>query len=278
MPSHLTLRRVIAVICAAAVWAGLYTWTASQHHLILADDRKAATDSGIADELSKCPFSVPEVCFASSASASFANDMCDELMKKNHSVVAPMFSRSLRAGARGEWSLPSGYQYSLDELLADAISLILQSDRVLELGAGIGRYADYIQQTGRVGAVTAFDGVADIVSRTNGRVQHANLAEPHDFGSFDWVMSLEVGEHIPAEFAEVFLDNITKHAKKGVLLSWAVPNQIGTGHVNNQPNEVVIDWMRSSGFHYDECAALFLRASATLGWFRNTIMVFRRVV
>ena len=41
------------------------------------------------------------------------------------------------------------------------------------------------------------------------------------------VMSLEVGEHIPADYEAIFLDNLARHAKEGVLLSWARPNQGG---------------------------------------------------
>ena len=40
---------------------------------------------------------------------------------------------------------------------------------------------------------------------------------------YDWVISLEVAEHIPAESEAIYLDNIVRHAREGVVLSWAVP-------------------------------------------------------
>jgi hypothetical protein len=88
-------------------------------------------------------------------------------------------------------------------------------------------------------------------------------------------MSLEVGEHIPAEFESIYLDNVAKHAKGLIILSWAVPGQNGDGHVNCQSNEHIIDEMHLRSFTLDEVATKALRNSASLWWFKNTIMVFR---
>jgi hypothetical protein len=89
-------------------------------------------------------------------------------------------------------------------------------------------------------------------------------------------MSLEVGEHLPAQYEGVFLDNVVRHAVRNVLLSWAVPNQGGHLHINEKPNTVVIEQMKLRGFEYDEEESLQLRDVATLTWFKNTLMVFRR--
>ena len=42
---------------------------------------------------------------------------------------------------------------------------------------------------------------------------------------YDWVLSLEVLEHIPSDFETTVLDNIDRAAGHGVVLSWAVPGQ-----------------------------------------------------
>ncbi len=57
---------------------------------------------------------------------------------------------------------------------------------------------------------------------------------------YDWVISLEVAEHIPAQFEAVYMDNIARHAREGVVLSWARPGQGGYSHVNNRPFEYVV--------------------------------------
>jgi len=93
---------------------------------------------------------------------------------------------------------------------------------------------------------------------------------------YDWVMSLEVGEHIPAKYESIFLGNVFRHAKEGVVLSWAVPGQDGHHHVNNHDNNYVIERLEEHGFAYDAVAAQGLRDVSTLPWFKNTLMVFRR--
>ena len=45
-----------------------------------------------------------------------------------------------------------------------------------------------------------------------------DLSRPLDLGrTFELVQSLEVGEHIPAEATDVFIDNIVKHSNRLVL-------------------------------------------------------------
>jgi len=46
---------------------------------------------------------------------------------------------------------------------------------------------------------------------------------PYSLRRYDWVLSTEVLEHIPAEYKSVVLDNIDQAAGRGVVLSWAVP-------------------------------------------------------
>ncbi|KAF8070957.1 hypothetical protein HT031_001038 [Scenedesmus sp. PABB004] len=116
-----------------------------------------------------------------------------------------------------------------------------------------------------------------IEEATHGFVQFADLTVPLFLGrTFDWVMSLEVGEHIPHELESVFLDNIARHASVGVLLTWAVPGQGGHAHVNNHPNEYVVEQMTRRSFELDPAATSRLRGVATLGWFKGSFMVFRR--
>lgn len=87
-------------------------------------------------------------------------------------------------------------------------------------------------------------------------------------------MSLEVGEHIPAEFEDVFVDNLVRHAEKGILLTWATEGQYGHHHVNNHNNDYIINKMRGRGFEYDAHVSEEMRKVATLEWFKHTIMVF----
>jgi hypothetical protein len=69
-----------------------------------------------------------------------------------------------------------------------------------------------------------------------------------------------------------------KHTSKGLILSWALPGQGGCGHLNEQPNEYVIEQMLEKGFAFDEGESLKLRATVRWWWFENTLMVFRNII
>jgi SAM-dependent methyltransferase len=53
---------------------------------------------------------------------------------------------------------------------------------------------------------------------------------------FDLVQSLEVAEHLTEASADIFIDNLVRHASI-VLFSAAIPGQGGEHHVNEQPLE-----------------------------------------
>lgn len=106
--------------------------------------------------------------------------------------------------------------------------------------------------------------------------QWADLSEECQLGTWDWVLSLEVGEHIPAEYERVFVENLHRHNRDGIILSWAVPGQGGFGHVNEKPNEDVIEMVCGYGYRHNRAVSTWLREVSTLRWFQNTLMLFER--
>jgi hypothetical protein len=92
------------------------------------------------------------------------------------------------------------------------------------------------------------------------------------------VLSLEVGEHIPQEFEGVFLDTLCRHCNSRMVLSWALPEQRGTRHVNPRTNEWVIAELRKRGFMHDTNATDAFRAAAKLPWFKHSIMAFIKIL
>lgn len=53
---------------------------------------------------------------------------------------------------------------------------------------------------------------------SGGKIQQLELGAPVNLERrFDWVMSIEVGEHIPVESEDIFMDNVIRHACKGGL-------------------------------------------------------------
>jgi len=93
---------------------------------------------------------------------------------------------------------------------------------------------------------------------------------------YDWVLSLEVLEHIPSDFETTVLDNIDRAAGHGVVLSWAVPGQGGFRHINNKSPTYVNQTMFDRGFTMDPKTTLVLRKGASVSWLKNNIMVFIR--
>lgn len=163
-----------------------------------------------------------------------------------------------------------------DEPLADELIALFAGHSVLDMGCGDAWYVGRFLQAG----IDAFgvDGNPETSAWPDARHGHvlvADLSAPCRIDAREWVMSLEVGEHVPAEYADAFLDNLCESAKKGIVLSWAVPGQNGHGHVNEQANGYVVQKMLERGWHNDQQMETKLRLSSTVGWFKNTLMVFR---
>lgn len=94
---------------------------------------------------------------------------------------------------------------------------------------------------------------------------------------FDLIFSLEVGEHIPAQWEDIYLANLTRNAVRYVLLSWAIEGQTGDGHVNCRPNSYIVNKMKKLGFSVNTPVRNYLRKSASFWWFKHTIMLFERI-
>lgn len=173
--------------------------------------------------------------------------------------------------------------------LADHLYSFLAGYTVLDLGAGVGQYerrwADLAKSfTAGTGPtrVRAFDGAENIDEVTSGNVRWADLTERNlelDGGPADWVMSLEVAEHIPSNLEATFLSNLDRHARIGLIISWAVPGQGGHHHVNNRAADYVIPTVEALGWRFDLHATNETRAAVTgpvAPWFRETLFIFRR--
>ena len=127
-----------------------------------------------------------------------------------------------------------------------------------------------------------YDGAENIESFTEGFVRWVDVTDPV-FDTIpnrsDWVMSLEVGEHIPPEATDSLLNLLDRHNRHGAILSWAIPGQRGHLHINNRPNAEIIQRFADMGYVQDAWALSFqaeVRKTADYGWLRRTFMVFKR--
>ncbi|GAG88294.1 unnamed protein product [marine sediment metagenome] len=178
---------------------------------------------------------------------------------------------------RGYWtSTQETDTHRFDGSLCVAISELIKNDlkTVIDIGCGNGAYTNAFNSTGF--DCTGYDGSPLTPELTNNTCHIKDFSETVDLGKFDLVLCLEVGEHIPLQYEQTFIDNLCRAAKNNIVLSWALVGQGGDGHVNCRNNDYVITEMAMRGFKIDIEKSNLLRSKATLSWFKNTIMYFKK--
>lgn len=178
---------------------------------------------------------------------------------------------------RGIWtSTDETNTHMFDEPLCKAIIKGLKHGMtVVDLGCGNGAYTMALRNAGFM--CIGYDGSPLTEELTGGICRILDLSEPVQIGRYDLVLSLEVGEHIPSKYEDVFIKNLDNACRMFIILSWAIEGQPGTGHVNCRNNDYVIGKMRDRGFFYCPESTQELRDSSTLPWFKNTLLVFQRM-
>jgi SAM-dependent methyltransferase len=162
-----------------------------------------------------------------------------------------------------------------DKALSDAIIRLFPDVKTaVDIGCGNGTYTGNFINNG-IDCI-GFDG-SPLTPDLTFRVCHIrDFSEPQNIGEYDLVLSLEVGEHIPREFEDVFLDNVCGAAKRFIVLSWAVVGQGGNGHLNERNNDYIIERIEGKGFWYLSKKTEYLREASEISYFKNTILVFAR--
>lgn len=191
----------------------------------------------------------------------------------------------MKINERGYWMNNTAEGHQHDEGLADALVKFFRNEekettlRILDIGCGDGFYSWKLFDNHFI--IKAVDGNPNTVELTKELGTVLDFSVPVDTGARDWVLCLEVGEHIPEEFEKVFLDNLDRHNKYGMVISWAIPLQGGDGHVNCKGNFEVIEKISNMGYTFDYEETEKLRNNCAQYpnpgyWFRNTLMVFRK--
>ena len=92
----------------------------------------------------------------------------------------------------------------------------------------------------------------------------------------DAAMSIEVAEHIPADYEEAFINNLVNSARHLIFLSRGVPGQGGEGHVNGQWGEDVVKKMNQRGWKRNNDYTQRLQNDAEFEWLKQNVQVFQR--
>ncbi|MBS0586163.1 MAG: hypothetical protein JSR76_07710 [Verrucomicrobia bacterium] len=191
--------------------------------------------------------------------------------------ICPLFA--VKVNKKGYWEGEDACQHHFFDngLVIGLEEFFLKENAhsIVDFGCGMGDYVKHLSQKGFF--CHGFDGNPKTALLTKGFGQVQDLSVPFQLAqSYDWVLSLEVGEHLPQQYETIFIENLVRHCTQGIVLSWAVKGQGGHGHFNEQNNDYIRSRLASYGFANDIEAENILRKQARAGWFHNTIMVFRK--
>lgn len=168
------------------------------------------------------------------------------------------------------------HHHCFDQPLAEALTQwfkSVQAESIVDFGCGMGNYVQYFRERGL--KVDGFDGNPFTPNLTNGLCGVIDLSVPFNLGkTYDWVMSLEVGEHLPKKYESAYIENLIRHCERGIVLSWALKNQAGYGHFNCQDNAYIKKIFADHGFINFVEGETVLREKSSLPWFKGTIMIF----
>jgi SAM-dependent methyltransferase len=169
-------------------------------------------------------------------------------------------------------------EHAYDPLLSNALVSLAKNLRInksYDFGCGPGKYVENFRNNG----IEAFGYDGNPVTSKIPWCSVQDLTSEFQLEPLDFVLCLEVCEHVPKEFEDALLKNVDKHVKSNgtLVLSWAVVGQPGFGHVNCQNNDYVISKFQSMGYTYNETESQTLRNNVSNAyWFRNTILVFTK--
>lgn len=167
---------------------------------------------------------------------------------------------------------------------------------VVEFGCGAGWFLHYLKSYG-VGVLQGLepeksaDCVRENEFQCGGKtilfdqdvrknITTRSIIRKIDFGKkFDLAMCVEVVEHINARYANIAIQNLTRHSDL-IIFSAATPGQGGYGHINEQPFGYWEERFKKQGFECDKETTQAFREYLTnkkaKKWYCNNVAVFER--
>lgn len=170
------------------------------------------------------------------------------------------------------------HEHVYDPGVSDALVVFAKSlgvTKSYDFGCGPGKYVENFRKAGI--ETDGFDG-NPITSRIpNCYVR--DLTTDFQFPKVDFLVCLEVCEHVPVQYENNLIKTLDRHLNSGgkLVLSWAVVGQGGTGHVNCRNNDYVVNKFESLGYTYMENESNHIRKQVlSAPWFKNTILIFNK--
>jgi SAM-dependent methyltransferase len=146
---------------------------------------------------------------------------------------------------------------------------IVRPRSMLDVGCGQGEWLEAFSLPDMLGV--------DIAAPEGESFLRHDLTVPLDLGrTFDLVVSLEVGEHLPGEAADTLVASIVRHAGT-IMFSAAVLGQEGIGHINCQPHEYWHEKFAAHGYEVEDSVRPLIANNLSVSpWYRNNIVLYVR--
>lgn len=178
----------------------------------------------------------------------------------------------------GYWDDPHPHHTCSDALCNWIANYFGDKDKVVyDFACGVGQYLRRLKDSGFT-KLTGFEGrVPDVREFDN--ILQQDLTKPFDVVEKGNVVFLEAAEHIPARFEYAMLANVANACDDKLVMSWALRNQGGHGHVNELNNDEAIERVIKHGLTYLPEETARARAVILDGdwpWFKNTTLVFSK--
>lgn len=182
------------------------------------------------------------------------------------------------------------FSYRLAQWIANYIEkrhgILHGANEVLyDFGCGKGTYCKYFEDRGFNNVIGVEGNQLEDFENSYTKIQDLSVPFLIEDGDSNiqqgYVISIEVGEHIPKQFEEIFINNIVNHAAKNsiIFMSWAHEGQQGYGHVNCQP-----DWYVKQAFERKGCklepeltAAVRKVPEGHTAYLRENLFIFRKL-
>lgn len=165
------------------------------------------------------------------------------------------------------------------EVIVPAVQEMLPIASMADIGCGRGVWVAEWRNRGVSDAVGVDGEYVDAASLVipPDRFQPQDLCRPFFLGRrFDLVQCLEVGEHLPAASAGIFVDNLVGHGDV-VLFSAAPPGQGGEHHINEQPPEYWRGMFAQRGYlAFDPLRPAIRGRTEVEPWYRYNTLLFVR--
>lgn len=174
--------------------------------------------------------------------------------------------------------IEEGSQRSAQEVVPLVLEII-QPKSIIDVGCGTGTWLSVFRDHG-VEDIWGIDG--DYVSKQmlhipEERYLTLDLRQPARLErQFDLVVSLEVGEHLPTEVADTFVDSLVGLGPV-VLFSAAIPFQVGTNHINTQWPEYWVALFERRGYLViDALRKRIWQNGKVKYWYAQNMLLFAR--